>query len=105
MELRSQDLVKIVELMMISQMENSNPGKGNETRDMLDGASDEAAKTYCVSNIPRSRQQELVEASFRMRARIHEFNASSFAAIPLEAFSVRDGLRVCIVSAMGTRLF
>ena len=31
-----------------------------------------------------SKQQELVEASFQLRSRIFEFNAVSFAAIPLE---------------------
>ena len=41
-------------------------------------------KTYCVTDLPMSKQQELVEASFQMRCRIFDFSASSFAAIPLE---------------------
>ena len=35
-----------------------------------------------------SKQQELAEASFQMRCRISEFNASSFAALPLESIAL-----------------
>ena len=41
-------------------------------------------KTYCVTDLEMSKQQELVEASFQLRCRIFEFSAASFVAIPLE---------------------
>ena len=43
-----------------------------------------SVKTYCVADLEMSKQQELVEASYQLRSRIFEFNAVSFAAIPLE---------------------
>ena len=47
------------------------------------------AKTvYCVTGLPMSKQQEIVEASFQLRARLLELNAFTFANVDLEAIPV-----------------
>ena len=43
---------------------------------------------YCVTGLPISKQQELVEASFQLRARLLELNAFTFANVDLEAIPV-----------------
>ena len=42
----------------------------------------------CVTGLPMSKQQELVEASFQLRARLLEMNAFTFSAIDLETIPV-----------------
>ena len=43
---------------------------------------------YCVTGLPISKQQELAEASFQLRARLLEMNAVTFANVDLEAIPV-----------------
>ena len=43
---------------------------------------------YCVTGLSMSKQQELVEASFQLRARLLEMNAFAFSNINLEAIPV-----------------
>ena len=43
---------------------------------------------YCVTGLPISKQQELAEASFQLRARLLELNAVTFANVDLEAIPV-----------------
>ena len=49
-----------------------------------DDGTGKSVKTYCVADLEMSKQLELAEASYQLRSRILEFNAVSFAAIPLE---------------------
>ena len=48
----------------------------------------ETKTVYCVTGLPISKQQELVEASFQLRARLLELNAFTFANVDLEAIPV-----------------
>ena len=43
---------------------------------------------YCVTGLPMSKQQELVEASFQLRARLLETNTFTFSNVDLEAIPV-----------------
>ena len=69
--------------MKISMDEDKNRKKTKNFVNEDDGKGT-SVKTYCVTDLEMSKQQELVEASFQLRCRIFEFNAVSFAAIPLE---------------------
>ena len=87
-ELKSDDWVKVmdqppVRIMKIAMDEEKNRKKTKNFVNEEDGKG-ASVKTYCVTNLEMSKQQELVEASFQLRSRIFEFNAVSFAAIPLE---------------------
>ena len=55
----------------------------------------------CVTGLPMSKQQELVEASFQLRARLLEMNAFTFSAIDLETICGGCGLRASVVSTGG----
>ena len=87
-ELKSNDWVKVmdqppVRIMKIAMDEEKNRKRTKNFVNEEDGTG-ASVKTYCVTNLEMSKQQELVEASFQLRSRIFEFNAVSFAAIPLE---------------------
>ena len=87
-ELKSNDWVKIadqpsVRIMKISMDEDKDRKKTKNFVNEDDGTGT-SVKTYCVSDLEMSKQQELVEASYQLRSRILEFNAVSFVAIPLE---------------------
>ena len=73
-----------VRIMKITLEESGSPRKGRRV-EIEKGEDRNLVKTYCVTDLSMSKQQELVEASFQMRCRIFEFNASSFAAISLES--------------------
>ena len=87
-ELKSKDWVKVMDQPPVRVMETvlddeKSVKKGKNFVSEDDGKG-EPVKTYCVTDREMSKQQELVEASFQLRCRIFDFNASSFAAIPLE---------------------
>ena len=89
-ELRSEERVKVadrpaVRVMKITIEENGHSKKGRCIEEVEEGEDRKLVKTYCVSDLSMSKQQEMVEASFQMRCRIFELNASSFAAIPLDS--------------------
>ena len=87
-ELKSNDWVKVmdqppVRIMKITMDEEKDRKKTKNFVNEDDGTGT-SVKTYCVSDVEMSKQQELVEASYQLRSRILEFNAVSFVAIPLE---------------------
>ena len=85
-ELKSDDWVKDqppVRVMKIILEEDKGFKKGKSIVSE-DDEKGKTVKTYCVTDLSMSKQQELVEASFQLRCRIFDFSASSFAAIPLE---------------------
>ena len=87
-ELKSNDWVRVmdqppVRVMKIVLDDEKGFKKGKNFVSEDDGKG-EPVKTYCVTDLEMSKQQELVEASFQLRCRTFDFNASSFAAIPLE---------------------
>ena len=87
-ELKSDGWVKImdqppVQVMKIVVDEDKDRKKTKKFVNGDDGKGS-SVKTYCVTGLEMSKQQELVEASFQMRCRIFEFNAVSLVAIPLE---------------------
>ena len=86
-ELKSNDWVKIadqpsVRIMKISMDENKDRKKTKFVNE--DDGTGTSVKTYCVADLEMSKQLELAEASYQLRSRILEFNAVSFAAVPLE---------------------
>ena len=87
-ELKSEEWVKVmdqpaVRIMKLILEEKGASRKGRHI-ESEEGEDRKTVKTHCVTDLPMSKQQELVEASFQMRCRIFEFSAS-FAAIPLES--------------------
>ena len=87
-ELKSDDWVKVMDQppvrVMKIVMDEEKDRKRTKNFVNEDDGKGASVKTYCVTDLEMSKQQELVEASFQMRCRIFEFNAVSFAAIPLE---------------------
>ena len=89
-ELRSDRWAKIEDqpavriMTLVKQEEETPPGsdKGDQGKKVSSAQKD--TMTYCVSGVSKSKQKELVEASFQLRARILEVNAFTFSAIPLE---------------------
>ena len=86
-ELKSNDWVKIadqpsVRIMKISMDEEKDRKKTKFVNE--DDGTGTSVKTYCVADLEMSKQLELAEASYQLRSRILEFNAVSFAAVPLE---------------------
>ena len=69
--------------MKITLEDSGLPRKGKHIVSE-DGDLQKMVKTYCVTGLSMSKQQELVEASYQLRCRIFDFSASSFAATPLE---------------------
>ena len=89
-KLKSEDWVKIMDQppvrVMKIVMDEDKDHKKTKMKNFVneDDGKGSSVKTYCVTDLEMSKQQELVEASFQMRCRIFEFNAVSFVAIPLE---------------------
>ena len=89
-ELKSEDWVKIMDqppvqiMKSLIVMDEDKVYKKPKNFVNEDDGKGAPVKTYCVTDLEMSKQQELVEASFQMRCRIFEFNAVSFVAIPLE---------------------
>ena len=86
-ELKSDDWVKVMDQPPVRVMKIVMDDKVHKKAKNFvneDDGKGSPVKTYCVTDLEMSKQQELVEASFQMRSRIFEFNAVSFAAIPLE---------------------
>ena len=63
-------------------------GKEDEECLMTGDRENKVKTVYCVTGLPISKQQELVEASFQLRARLIELNAFTFANVNLEAIPV-----------------
>ena len=87
-ELKSKDWVKVMDQPPVRVMkiilDDEKGFKKGKNFVSEDNGKGEPVKTYCVTDLEMSKQQELVEASFQLRCRIFDFSASSFAAIPLE---------------------
>ena len=62
--------------MKITLEGKESPRKGRSIEEFEEGEDRATVKTYCISDLSRSKQQKLVEGSFQMRCRIYEFNAS-----------------------------
>ena len=77
-EVRAMQLTKREELPEAEKEEDSRNGDREKKPKMV----------YCVTGLPISKQQELVEASFQLRARLLEMNAFTFANVDLEAIPV-----------------
>ena len=80
-ELKSEDWVKIMDQpsvrVMKVVMDDDKDRKKTKVKNFVneDDGKGSSVKTYCVTDLEMSKQQELVEASFQMRCRIFEFNA------------------------------
>ena len=91
-ELVSDHWVKVadqpeVRVMQLTKREES-PEREDEERSRVGDREKKTKTVYCVTGLPISKQQELVEASFQLRARLLELNAFTFANVDLEAIPV-----------------
>ena len=92
-ELISDRWVKIedqpeVRVMQLTERQGA-PEEANHVEDSKECDHKKKQKTvYCVTGLPISKQQELVEASFQLRARLLEVNAFTFSNVDLEAIPV-----------------
>ena len=78
-EVRVMQLTKREEVFEAAEGEDSKKGDHEKKQKMV----------YCVcAGLPISKQQELVEASFQLRARLLEMNAFTFSNVDLEAIPV-----------------
>ena len=76
-----------VRVMQLTKREE--PPEAEEEEGSKNGDREKKPKmVYCVTGLPISKQQELVEASFQLRARLLEMNAFTFANVDLEAIPV-----------------
>ena len=65
------------------------PDTAGIAEDSKEGEREKKQKmVYCVTGLSISKQQELVEASFQLRARLLEMNAFTFSNVDLEAIPV-----------------
>ena len=82
--IEDQPEVRVMQLTKEDETLEREDVRGRETGDR-----EKKAKTvYCVTGVPVSKQQEIVEASFQLRARLLELNAFSLANVDLCAIPV-----------------
>ena len=100
-ELISDKWVKIedqpaVRVMTLIKQEE-DPDSERDRRVQKTGCSDKKeTMVYCMTGLPMSKQQELVEASFQLRARLLEMNAFTFSAIDLQFLWTRGFLTILL---------
>ena len=83
-KIEDQPAVRVMNL--VKQEDDSESGKDkNSPKEDLEK---KQTMVYCVTGLLISKQQELVEASVQLRARLLEMNAFTFSAIDLEAIPV-----------------